>query len=83
MKSRTNQQENGAGNEANQKENTRANNRKSDSHFADQQSVAHIKECGLCKAEFSMFKWRVRSCGNGESQLFFFLSLSVFSSTEH
>jgi len=67
MKSRTHPQENGAGNDANQKENMRANNRKSDSHFAnsaEQQGVAHIKECGLCKIEFSMFKWRVRRTPN-------------------
>ncbi|KAG0246327.1 hypothetical protein BGX31_002938 [Mortierella sp. GBA43] len=62
MKSRTIQpDQNIAGNEANQKDNARVNNRKSDSHFAnsiDYQSVAQVKECGLCKVEFSMFKWR-------------------------
>ncbi|KAF9437472.1 hypothetical protein BGZ76_000622 [Entomortierella beljakovae] len=43
------------------KENSRASNRKSDSHFTnsmDYQNSAHVKECGLCKTEFSMFKWR-------------------------
>ncbi|KAG0200036.1 hypothetical protein BGX28_006795 [Mortierella sp. GBA30] len=45
------------------REHVRASNRKSDSSgfsnsLSDHQNVAQVKECGLCKAEFSMFKWR-------------------------
>ncbi|KAF9359574.1 hypothetical protein BGX26_012018 [Mortierella sp. AD094] len=65
MKSRssqpTNQDSNNSMNDANSKENARGSNRKSDSHFTnsiDYQNVTHVKECGLCKTEFSMFKWR-------------------------
>ncbi|KAF9988138.1 hypothetical protein BGZ65_011851 [Modicella reniformis] len=61
MKSRAGQQDNNdVGGDANQKEN-RTSNRKSDSHLAngaDSQRVAQVKECGLCKVEFSMFKWK-------------------------
>ncbi|KAF8933528.1 hypothetical protein BGZ58_006280 [Dissophora ornata] len=46
---------------ANLRENMRASNRKSDSHFVnanDNNNTTQVKECGLCKAEFSMFKWK-------------------------
>ncbi|KAG0004285.1 hypothetical protein BGZ79_009775 [Entomortierella chlamydospora] len=56
MKSRSNQPVNQDSNtnDTNPKENTRGSNRNS----IDYQNAAHVKECGLCKTEFSMFKWR-------------------------
>ncbi|KAG0254545.1 hypothetical protein BG011_005667 [Mortierella polycephala] len=54
---------NGPVGDINPRENVRASNRKSDSHSlsnaaAEHQNATQVKECGLCKAEFSMFKWR-------------------------
>ncbi|KAF9954382.1 hypothetical protein BGZ70_010585, partial [Mortierella alpina] len=45
------------------KENLRGSNRKADTFgvtnsLTENQTVAQVKACGLCKAEFSMFKWR-------------------------
>ncbi|KAF9401819.1 hypothetical protein BGX21_000457 [Mortierella sp. AD011] len=56
MKSRSNQPMNQDSNtsDTNPKDNARGSNRNS----IDYQNAAHVKECGLCKAEFSMFKWR-------------------------
>ncbi|KAF9898018.1 hypothetical protein BX616_004606 [Lobosporangium transversale] len=57
-----NSSENDPGQEANMNANTRATNRRSDSHSAtamEYQNAAQVKECGLCKVEFGMFKWRV------------------------
>ncbi|KAF9288028.1 hypothetical protein BGZ68_000925 [Mortierella alpina] len=53
----------GLGGDSQPKENVRGSNRKADSHgvtssLTENQTVAQVKACGLCKAEFSMFKWR-------------------------
>ncbi|KAG0306876.1 hypothetical protein BGZ98_001529 [Dissophora globulifera] len=56
MKSRHGQVEFTAA-ESNARENTRESNRRSDSHFASAYDNS-VKECGLCRTEFSMFKWR-------------------------
>ncbi|KAF9956554.1 hypothetical protein BGZ72_002688 [Mortierella alpina] len=45
------------------KENLRGSNRRGDANgltnsLTENQTVAQVKACGLCKAEFSMFKWR-------------------------
>ncbi|KAF8983464.1 hypothetical protein BGZ46_010217 [Entomortierella lignicola] len=62
IKSRSNPPDgNNSTKDSNSKENTRASNRKSDSHFRnsiDYQNANQVKECGLCKAEFRLFKWR-------------------------
>ncbi|KAI7822009.1 hypothetical protein BC939DRAFT_454485 [Gamsiella multidivaricata] len=59
MKSRSGH-DNILGTEANSGENTRAYNRRSGSHFANgaDNNATQVKECGLCRTEFSMFKWR-------------------------
>ncbi|KAF9185082.1 hypothetical protein BGZ51_002956 [Haplosporangium sp. Z 767] len=54
---------NGSAGETSPRESIRASNRKSDSHslsnsVTEHQNATQVKECGLCKAEFSMFKWR-------------------------
>ncbi|KAF9982608.1 hypothetical protein BGZ75_005924 [Mortierella antarctica] len=55
----------GQGGDSHPKENLRGSNRKADtigltSSLTENQTVAQVKACGLCKAEFSMFKWRCR-----------------------
>ncbi|KAF9574945.1 hypothetical protein EC968_004946 [Mortierella alpina] len=53
----------GQGGDSQPKENLRGSNRKADTSgltnsLTENQTVAQVKACGLCKAEFSMFKWR-------------------------